>query len=122
MRDERRLEAVVRDSGDQLWRLVALSWVQLPAVLVLVGLAVLLIGWAQRATALAWAALGFAVVIGWLGGLLRLPNWVDGLSPYQHLPQVPVEEVAAAPLLVLTLIGVGLIAMGAVGYRRRDIG
>ncbi|RYU12695.1 ABC transporter permease [Nocardioides iriomotensis] len=115
-------DALVRGSADQVLRLVALSWVQLPAVLVLVGLAVLLLGWAQRATALAWAALGFAVVIGWLGGLLRLPDWVDGLSPFQHLPQVPVEPVALAPLLALTLLGVGLIALGAVGYRRRDIG
>ena len=115
-------DAAVRGSSDQLLRLVALSWVQLPAVLVLVGLAVLLLGWAQRASAVAWAALGFAVVIGWLGGLLRLPDWVDGLSPFQHLPQVPVEDVAVAPLLVLTLIGLGLIAVGAVGYRRRDIG
>ena len=115
-------DAAVRGSSDQLLRLVALSWVQLPAVLVLVGLAVLLLGWAQRASAVAWAALGFAVVIGWLGGLLRLPDWVDGLSPFQHLPQVPVEDVAVAPLLVPTLIGLGLIAVGAVGYRRRDIG
>ena len=115
-------DAVVRDSTDQVLRLVALSWVQLPAVLVLVGIAVLLLGWSQRATAIAWAALGFAVVIGWLGGLLRLPDWVDNLSPFQHLPQVPVEDVAAAPLLALTLVGIGLIAVGAVGYRRRDIG
>jgi ABC-2 type transport system permease protein len=115
-------DAVVRGSADQVLRLVALSWVQLPAVLVLVGLAVLLLGWTQRATAVAWVGLGFAVVIGWLGGLLRLPSWVDGLSPFQHLPQVPVEDVAVAPLLALTLLGVALIALGAVGYRRRDIG
>lgn len=115
-------DAAVRGTGDELLRLVALSWVQLPAVLVLVGVAVLLMGWLQRGTALAWALLGFAVVIGWLGGLLRLPDWVDGISPFQHLPQVPVESVTILPLLVLTALALGLIVLGAVGFRRRDIG
>ena len=115
-------DAAARGSGDRVLRLVALAWVQLPAVLVLVGLAVLLIGWAQRATAVAWAALGFAVVVGWLGGLLRLPAWVDGLSPFQHLPQVPVEDVTVLPVLTLTLVGIALVGLGALGFRRRDIG
>ncbi len=115
-------DALARDDWSSVGRLTALSWVQLPAVLVLVGLAVLLMGWANRATALAWAAFAFVFVIGWLGGLLQLPSWVSGLSPFEHLPQVPVEDLAVMPLLTMTLLGVALIAVGAIGFRRRDIG
>ncbi len=115
-------DALVRGEWSSVGRLAALSWVQLPAVLVLVGVAVLLMGWASRATALAWVAVGFVFVVGWLGGLLQLPSWISGLSPFEHLPQVPVEDVTVLPLLVLTALGVALIATGAVGYRRRDIG
>jgi ABC-2 type transport system permease protein len=115
-------DALVRDDFGSVARLTALSWVQLPAVLVLVGVAVLLVGWLPRATALAWALVGIAFVVGWLGGLLSLPGWVSGLSPYDHLPLVPVDDLAVAPLVALTLLGVALTAAGAVGFRRRDIG
>jgi ABC-2 type transport system permease protein len=114
-------DALVRGSTDALVRLTALAWVQIPAVLVLVGLAVLLTGWLPRATALIWALMGLAFVVGWLGGLLSLPDWLRGLSPYEHLPQVPIEEVAVAPLVTLTLVAVALVVAGTVGFRRRDI-
>ena len=114
-------DALVRDDWSSVARLSSLAWVQLPAVLVLVGVAVLLTGWATRATALAWVAVGFAVVVGWLGGLLRTPSWISGLSPFEHLPQVPVDEVEVAPLALLTLLAVALVAVGEAGFRRRDI-
>jgi ABC-2 type transport system permease protein len=114
-------DALVRDDWSSVVRLASLAWVQLPAVLVLVGVAVLLTGWATRATALAWVAVGFAVVVGWLGGLLRTPSWISGLSPFEHLPQVPVDEVRVAPLALLTLLAALLVAVGEAGFRRRDI-
>ena len=114
-------DALVRDDWSSVVRLSSLAWVQLPAVLVLVGVAVLLTGWATRATALAWVAVGFAVVVGWLGGLLRTPSWISGLSPFEHLPQVPVDEVRVVPLALLTLLAALLVAVGEAGFRRRDI-
>ena len=65
--------------------------------------------------------MGFAFVVGWLGGLIRLPSWAEGISPFAHLPQVPVEEVSVGPLVLLTLLAVALVAVGGVGFRRRDI-
>jgi polyether ionophore transport system permease protein len=115
-------DALVRDDWSSVGRLTALAWVQLPAVLVLVGVVVLLMGWASRATALAWAAMGFIFVVGWLGGLLRLPSWVSDVSLFQHLPQVPVEDVTITPLVALTLVAAALTTVGALGFRRRDIG
>lgn len=93
----------------------------LPAVLVLVGLVVLVDGWLPRWTWVVWAVVAFTVVIGWLGGLLDPPQWVVDLSPFAHVPRVPVEEVSAGSLSVLLLVAVGLAGLGLVGFRRRDV-
>lgn len=111
-------------SGEQgaAARLVALAFVQTPAVLVLAGVAVALVGWLPRLTLLAWAGVALAFVVGWLGGLLKLPAWVRGLSAFDHVPAVPVDDVSMLPLLALTLVAVGLATAGLLGFRQRDIG
>lgn len=40
----------------------------------------------------------------------------------QHVPQLPVAEPAPLPLLALTLVAAGSIAVGLAALRRRDIG
>jgi ABC-2 type transport system permease protein len=102
-------------------RLVGLSLVYGPGVLVLVGLAVALIGLVPRLTLVAWVGVAIAFVVGWLGGLLDLPAWISGLSPFEHLPLVPVDDVTAAPLVGLSLVALALAAGGLWGFRRRDV-
>jgi ABC-2 type transport system permease protein len=60
-------------------------------------------------------------VIGWLGEILELPSWAMDLSPLTHTPQVPLEDVTAGPLLALVAVAALLVAVGAVGLRRRDV-
>jgi ABC-2 type transport system permease protein len=102
-------------------RLVGLALVYTPAVLVLVGLAVVLTGLLPRLTLVAWVGVALAFVVGWLGGLLDLPGWVSGLSPLDHVPLVPVDDVRLAPLLVLSAIAGVLGAGGLWGFHRRDV-
>ena len=102
-------------------QLVALSLVYAPGVLVLVGLAVALVGLVPRLSVLAWAGVAVTFVVGWLGGLLDLPAWLNGLSPFEHLPLVPVDDVSAAPLVVLSAVALVLAAGGLWGFRRRDV-
>ena len=71
--------------------------VQVPAALVLGGLAVALFGWLPRFTSLAWAALVVALLLGQLGQLLQLPQWLMDLSPYTHIPTVPTQDVRWTP-------------------------
>ena len=101
--------------------LLGYALVYAPGVLVLVGVAVLLTGVLPRLTALAWAGVAITFVIGWLGGLLDLPGWVNGLSPFEHLPLVPVEDLTMAPLWWSMVIAAALFVAGVVGFRRRDL-
>jgi len=92
----------------------------LPAALVFVGLGALLVAAAPRlAVAGAWALFGVAVVLGLFGVLLRLPEAVRDVSPFSHLPTLPIEDWS--PLGALTGVAVGLGAAAALALRRRDI-
>ncbi|MFI6503910.1 ABC transporter permease [Nonomuraea typhae] len=102
-------------------RLAAAAWVQVPAVWVTAGLAMLLYGLLPRLTALAWAALVAFALLGQLGEVLQLPEWIQGLSPYAHLPQAPGGELRAVPLMWLTALAVALCGAGVAAFRRRDL-
>jgi ABC-2 type transport system permease protein len=95
--------------------------VRLPAVLVLAGVAVALLGVAPRLAALAWLPLTWAVLVVAFGPLLRLPEWAQRLSPFAWLPRVPDEPVDWLPLTLLTLVAGALVAVGSAGFRRRDV-
>ncbi len=112
--------AVVHDAG-QVGLLTGASLAYLPAALVLGGLGVAVFGWAPRLGGLVWAALAVCVVVGWLGEVLRLPDAVRGLSPYDRTPQVPLVGLDWTPLLVLAAVAAALTAVGLAGMRRRDL-
>jgi ABC-2 type transport system permease protein len=101
--------------------LLGYSLVYLPGVLALAAGAVALTGVLPRMTMVAWAWLGITFVIGWLGGLLDLPAWANAISPFEHLPLVPVEDFAWLPVAGLTLLAAALLVAGLAGFRRRDI-
>lgn len=104
--------------GDVLGAIAAYA----PALWVTAGLAVFAMGWLPRATPLAWALLGYAILIVYLGGLLGLPEWMIDLSPFSHIPQMPAADFHPTSLVVLTVIAAALVAMGLAGFRRRDLG
>lgn len=95
---------------------------QLPAVLLVLGVTVLVLGWVPRWTFIAWAVFAFALVQSYLGELLRFPGWLDGLSPFTHLAQVPVETFAPTPAVAITALAGLAMVLGVAGVRRRDIG
>jgi ABC-2 type transport system permease protein len=111
----------VGDVGGQLWSLLKTALVQLPATLVVAGIAVALFGLAPRYVIGSWAALTLFVLLGQLGPLLQLPQWAMDVSPFTHVPKLA-ADVTAAPLVWLSVVAVVLGAAGLVGFRRRDIG
>ncbi|MGV9884956.1 ABC transporter permease [Streptomyces sp. NPDC003006] len=94
---------------------------RLPAVWVLGGLAVLLVGAYPKGAVAAWAVVGVCLAIGWIGPALDLPQAVMNLSPFGHLPKLPGAAMSWPPLVALTLIGVALAGAGLAGLRRRDM-
>jgi ABC-2 type transport system permease protein len=113
--------AVVRGDAAEVPRLVLAALAYTPAALTLAGLGVLLVGWAPRAAPALWAALGWCVVIGWLGTVLDFPRWVEETSPYAHVVLVPAEALGWAPLLTLCAVSVGLVTLGITKLVKRDI-
>ncbi|WP_395572814.1 ABC transporter permease [Streptomyces sp. BK79] len=92
-----------------------------PALWVTVGVAVVLFGWFPRASAAAWAVPVYAFVVGYLGQILRFPDWMNNLSPFGHVPRLPAAEMEWTPLLVLTLVAAALVWLGLAGLGRRDL-
>lgn len=95
--------------------------VHLPAIWILVGLAALLIGWSPRFTGLTWLYLGYSFFVVYLGEMLQLPDWMAKLSPFGHIPQVPIEEINFLTISILVLIALVMMVAGFIGYNRRDI-
>jgi ABC-2 type transport system permease protein len=95
--------------------------VRLPAVLLLAGVAVALLGVAPRLASLAWLPVTWAVIAVAFGPLLNLPDWALKVSPFAWLPRVPDEPVDWVPLALLTVVAAVLVALGLAGFRRRDV-
>lgn len=93
----------------------------LPAVLVVASVALAVVGLRPSWTAAAWAVVAFVFVQALLGDTLRLPGWVDGVSPFTHLPGVPVEDFGAFPPLAELALAGALVLGGLWGHLHRDI-
>ncbi|MGP2436036.1 ABC transporter permease [Streptomyces sp. JW3] len=99
---------------------LAACLVQVPAVWVVGGTAVLLHGLLPRAAPAAWGVAGAVLLLGWIGPALNLPRPVLDLSPYGHLPKLPGGTLTWGPVAVLLGIAVLLVGAGLAGLRGRD--
>ncbi|MDQ4085646.1 MAG: ABC transporter permease [Actinomycetota bacterium] len=114
-------DAVVQRDAGQVPRLLLSSLVYVPAALTPAALGVLLLGWLPQVAQATWSLPAFSFVVGWLGTVLDLPAWVVEASPYTHVPLVPSQPPAWAPLLWLTAVFVVLITFGITKSSKRDI-
>jgi ABC-2 type transport system permease protein len=114
-------EALASNDAGRLPELFGSSLALAPAVWVLVGAAVALYGLVPRAISVAWGLLGACFLVGILGPLLSLPDWVMDISPFSHVPLLPAAELTVTPLIVLTAVAAALTAIGLTAFRRRDV-
>lgn len=92
----------------------------LPAALVFVAVGALLVAALPRlAVAGSWSLFALAVALGLFGVLLGVPEGVREVSPFSHLPTLPVQDWS--PLVVLTLLALALAGLAALALRRRDL-
>ncbi|AXT86053.1 ABC transporter permease [Aeromicrobium sp. A1-2] len=112
---------VAGDSGAVL-RLTGATVQYVVPVLLLAGVAWLAYGTRTRWGSVGWFFLGLCVVVMLFGAALRLPGWVQNVSPFHHLALLPAEDLRPMPLLVVAMLA-GLAGIGGmVALERRDIG
>lgn len=107
--------------ADQIGALTAGALVFVPGVLLVVGLGMVLIGWAPNAFGLIWVVVGWTIFASWIGPLFNLPDWVLRLTPWGHLPHLPADPLTWTAILIESGVAIVAIALGMVGYRRRNI-
>jgi len=103
-------------------RLLGAAVVYAPAMWLMIGMALAVFGFAPRWVDVAWGVLAACLVVGLLGPVLRLPDWVQMLSPFERVPQLPAAHLAATPLLVMVALAAAFAFAGLGGLRRRDFG
>lgn len=111
----------VMDDGIAFGKIYSAAMVYLPALWVMIGITVLLIGLVPRFSGFIWAYLLYSFIVVYLGGLLKFPDWMAKLSPYGHIPQLPVEDMDYIKASVLIIIAAALAVLGFIGYNKRDI-
>lgn len=114
---------VLGDTPTQVREMTAAGLVQIPAVVVVGGAVVALVGWLPRwSVTLSWVLLAVSILLGPLfGPALGLPQWAQNLSPFTLIPKVPAVDLTVAPLLGLTAACLVLVAAGIGAVRRRDL-
>jgi putative exporter of polyketide antibiotics len=116
--------AVLGDVPAQLGALVAAALVQLPGIMVIgaavVALTALLPRWASP---LSWTVALVSVLVGPLFGAatMQLPQWVQNLSPFTHVPKVPAADITTVPIISLVALSAALAVAGLVAFRRRNL-
>lgn len=113
--------ALVAGDAGQIPRLMGAALSNYPAVLVLTGIAVAFFGALPSMALAAWAALAIAFAASFFGELLKVPEWMLGISPFEQVPGLPAEDLSVLPLLVLTAIAVGLFSFGLWRFGARDL-
>ncbi|GAA2582497.1 ABC transporter permease [Actinomadura fulvescens] len=109
------------DDMGEVGRLIGAALVQIPAAWVIVGIVIAAFGLVPRFVVAGWAALVAFLLIGELGPLFELPEWLMDVSPFAHSPRLPGGELSATPIAGLLAVAAALIAVGVYGFRRRDI-
>jgi len=113
--------AMVTGDGAAVLRYTVATLAYLAPVLVLSGLARLLYGLAPRAAGLTWLALVFCVVVMLFGEIFRLPQWLQDLSPFEHLALVPAQDFRWVPFVAVLAVALVLSAGGQLAFLRRDV-
>ena len=97
----------------------------LPAIWVMLGVAVFVTGLFPKYTGVVWGFYGFVAFMAFIEGMVDLPVVIKGISPMYHIPQLsptqlPLGEISYSPLIILTIIAGLLTVIGFYFYGKRD--
>ncbi|WP_249667372.1 ABC transporter permease [Cellulomonas fengjieae] len=92
-----------------------------PAVWTVVALSVAVVGARPAVSIAAWAGVLASFMLTLLGPTFGLDDWVLGISPFWHVPDVAAGAPDWSGLGWITLVTLGLLLVGFAGFRRRDL-
>lgn len=101
-----------------VWRQAAAT---VPGVWVLTALALAVVGAEPRRRPVPWLAVVLSFALTMLGPIFRLQDWVLGISPFWHVPNVTAPVPDWSGLGYLGLVTVVLVAVAFAAFRRRDL-
>ncbi|WP_330949379.1 ABC transporter permease [Virgibacillus sp. MG-45] len=111
----------VLDNGLSLMTLIKSDIVYLPAIWVMVGVAIVLLGTTPKQTGFIWLYLTYSFIVVYMGDLFQFPTWMKKASPFGYVPQMPVEDMRVTPVLSLFVIAIIMMIAGFLFYRKRDL-
>jgi ABC-2 type transport system permease protein len=92
-----------------------------PAAWTVVALSVAVVGARPAAALAAWGGVLVSFVLTLLGPTFGLDDWVLGISPFWHVPEVATADPDWTGVGWITLVTVALVAVGFRGFRHRDL-
>lgn len=95
--------------------------VYLPAMWIVISLAVLLVGAVPKATGVVWFYVIYCFIVVYLSGLLDFPEWMNNLSVFEHIPRIPLEDMSFMSMILLVFISIVLTTLGFISYQKRDL-
>jgi len=95
--------------------------VTLPAMWVLVALAHAVVGAEPSRRIAGWMGTVAAFGLTILGPIFNLWDWILGISPFYHVPIVTAADADFTGWWIVTGVGLLLITVGFLGFRRRDL-
>lgn len=104
---------------DLMGAMIGAIFGRFPELFALIGISAVLYGAGSKLQGLAWIVFGYGVVIRFFGE--PLPEAVQKISIFQHIPRMPHQEILPAPVIYLTVAGIALVVAALFAFRRRDI-
>ncbi len=95
--------------------------VYVPAILVMLGISVAIIGLFPKYTWINYLYLGYTFVAVYFGKILDLPEILAKVTPFGNVVKYPLEELEMTSSIILIGIFVVLSVVGFLGYRKRDL-
>lgn len=115
--------ATLQDPGAlTLGYLLNATCVYLPAVWIMLGITILLIGLLPRISGMIWGYFAFTCFVTFIGRIPDiLPDWITKLTPLGYIPNLPADSIHYPTLIIMTLISILLTGIGFIFYRKRDL-
>ena len=115
------IQATSQGTATLVGTITVASLALIPGVVLVMGFAMLVVGWRPRWFGLVWAVVGWTIFTSWVLTLWSPPDWLLRLQPWGWLPHLPSEPMRWGAFTLELVLGAVMLGLGLVGYRRRDI-